>query len=90
MKNPPLLCQALKFGSLFGIISSIILTVQEHLELLLCVMDFSMHASWICLFFWRSIEQNTIIGRQFLYNIVLASATCHHESVTGIRMSSPS
>ena len=90
MKNPPLLCQALKFGSLFGIISSIILTVQEHLELLLCVMDFSMHASWICLFFWRSIEQNTIIGKQWLYNLVLASATHQDQSATCILKSPPS
>lgn len=51
MKNPPLLCQALKFGGLFGIISSIILTVQEHLELLLCVMDFpSMHPGYVSFF----------------------------------------
>ena len=90
MKNQPLLCQALIFGGLFGIISSIILTIQEHLELLLCVMDFSKHISWICLFFWRSIEQNTIIGEQLLYKLVLASATHQDQSARSIYKSSPS
>ena len=39
---------------------------------------------------WRSIEQNTIIGEQLLYNIVLASATHQHRSATGIYRSPPS
>ena len=89
MKNQPLLCHALKFGGLFGIISSSILTAQEHLELLLCVMDFSKHVSWICLFFWRSIAQNTITGEPLLYNPVLASATHQDQSATGTHKSPP-
>ena len=40
--------------------------------------------------FLRSIEQNTIIAGQLLYNIVLASAIHQHESATGIRISCPS
>lgn len=76
-------------GGLFGIISSSILTAQEHLELLLCVMDFSKHVSWICLFFWRSIAQNTITGEPLLYNPVLASATHQDQSATGIHKSPP-
>ena len=51
---------------------------------------------WVYLFiflahlFLRSTKQNTIIGGQLLYNIVLASATHPHESATGIQMSPPS
>ena len=37
-----------------------------------------------------STEQNTIKRGQVLYNIVLASATHQHESVTGIHTSHPS
>ena len=36
------------------------------------------------------MEQDTIIGGQLLYNIVLVSATQHYESSTGIQMSPPS
>lgn len=34
----------------------------------------------------RSIEQNTMIARQLLYNTVLASATHQHKSATGIHI----
>ena len=37
-----------------------------------------------------STEQNTIKRGQVLYNIVLASATHHHETATGIHTSHPS
>ena len=40
-------------------------------------------------YFLKSIEQNTIIAGQFLYNIVLASAIHQHKSATGIHMSCP-
>ena len=38
----------------------------------------------------RSKEQNTIIGGQLLFSIVLASATHQHELATGRHMSPPS
>ena len=44
-------------------------------------------SSFFFFFFLRSIEQNTTIGGQVLYNIVLASATHQHESAIGIHMS---
>ena len=41
------------------------------------------------MFFWEVIEENTIIGRQLLYNIVLTPVIRRHKSATGIHTSAP-